>query len=274
MRGEAREISLAQWMVTASTSRTLPSTRTAVVARCTVSPTAVLQANSILPRDAGIARRSCLKAPGSARLIGCIAIRSYHSTMRLVLASTSPRRMELLRRAGFVFEILAVDVDERTWPNESPSKYVRRLAAEKSARAMAVIIERNAPVSVDVVVLAADTAVVVDDAILGKPHDDQDARAMLGQLSGRSHEVLTAVSFRSGASELGEVEITTVWFAPLSPEDIEWHVASGEGHDKAGAYAIQGRASRFILRIEGSYSNVVGLPMARVFELLRRIGQA
>jgi septum formation protein len=120
-------------------------------------------------------------------------------------------------------------------------------------------------------VLGADTTVVVDGEILGKPADDADVARMLRRLSGRRHEVLTGVSLRRGAYEMGRVETTAVEFAPLSDEHIAWYVASGEGRDKAGAYAIQGLASRFIPRIDGSYSNVVGLPLACVHELLTEI---
>ncbi len=184
--------------------------------------------------------------------------------MRLILASASPRRAELLRAAGFEFDTITVDVDETPRAGEAPAAYVRRLAAEKSAAA-AVAVSREGPA----VVLAADTAVVVDGEILGKPRDDGEAAAMLRRLAGRRHDVMTGISLRRGAYELGRVETTAVQVAPLTDADIAWYVASGEGRDKAGAYAIQGLASRFILRIEGSYSNVVGLPVAAVFELLR-----
>jgi septum formation protein len=237
--------------------------------------------------------------------------------MRLVLASASPRRAELLRAAGYEFDIIAVDIDESRRDSESPSTYVRRLAAEKSA-AYAVSgislsadrrdpkagrrdpkagrrdpkTDRRDPKRValqhapalqdttvarpfqgrdDVVILAADTTVVVGDAILGKPRDDEEVASMLRCLSGRRHEVVTGISLRRGAFEAGRVETTAVHFAPLSEEDVAWYVASGEGRDKAGAYAIQGRAARFIRRIEGSYSNVVGLPLATVHELLVQI---
>jgi len=197
--------------------------------------------------------------------------------MRLVLASASPRRAELLTAAGFSFELLAVDVDERLAADEAPSAYVRRLAAEKSSRAMARLLAA-APTGADgprslreTLVLGADTAVVVDGRVLGKPGDDGEARAMLAQLAGRRHEVMTGVSLRSMTDELHVVETTAVWFAPLGADEIAWYVASGEGRDKAGAYAIQGLAARFIPRIEGSYSNVVGLPVARVHELVKRL---
>jgi septum formation protein len=183
--------------------------------------------------------------------------------VRLILASVSPRRAELLHAAGYEFDIVAVDIDERVRNGERAEDYVRRVAMEKSGRA---------PTRRRDVVLAADTAVVVDSEILGKPADDEDARRMLGLLSGREHQVLTGVSLRSGTLELGGVESTSVWFSPLSRPDIDWYVASGEGGDKAGGYAIQGLASRFIHRIDGSYSNVVGLPIHRVAQLMTEIG--
>lgn len=186
--------------------------------------------------------------------------------MRLVLASASPRRAELLRAAGFVFDIRPVDVDETPRGDESPERYVRRLAAEKSAAAVGIDAATDGAV-----VIGADTAVVIDDAILSKPIDDRDAEAMLRRLSGRRHDVLTGVSVRTGPQEVGRVETTGVHFAALDAADLAWYVASGEGRDKAGAYAIQGLASRFIPRIEGSYSNVVGLPVSAVFELLREL---
>jgi septum formation protein len=185
--------------------------------------------------------------------------------VRLILASASPRRAELLRAAGYSFETVVTDVDERRNGDESPSIYVRRLAAEKSAAALAIVKDPAA------IILGADTTVVVDGDILAKPADDEEAEAMLRRLSGRAHEVLTGVSVRRGAFEMGRVESTRVYVVPLSSDDIAWYVASGEGRDKAGAYAIQGMASRFIPRIEGSYSNVVGLPIASVVELLRDV---
>jgi septum formation protein len=182
--------------------------------------------------------------------------------MRLILASASPRRAELLRAAGVDFEVVSTDIDEAMCPGETPSGYVRRLASEKAAAAMAVV---GAP---QALILGADTAVVVDDDILGKPQDDADAAAMLRRLSGRGHEVMTGICLRGTDIEVVRVEITAVFFAPLSDEDVAWYVASGEGRDKAGAYAIQGLASRFIPRIDGSYSNVVGLPIESVNQIL------
>jgi septum formation protein len=187
--------------------------------------------------------------------------------MRLILASASPRRAELLRAAGFAFDVVVSDIDESIRPGESPAAYVRRLAAEKSAVAQAAT-NRIGTASI---FLGADTTVVVDGAMLGKPQDDREAAAMLRMLSGRRHEVLSGISLRQGASEVGHVEATAVDFRTLLEEEVAWYVASGEGRDKAGAYAIQGLASRFIPRIDGSYSNVVGLPIASVAGLLRSL---
>lgn len=193
--------------------------------------------------------------------------------MRLVLASASPRRAELLRAAGFEFETMVVDVDERVHPGENPEDYVRRLAMEKSARALAGLetCATTGPTEAGSLVLAADTAVVVDETILGKPTDDQDAASMLKRLSGRPHEVVTGVSLRRNGRESNRVETTTVEFSALTDADIAWYIESGEGRDKAGAYGIQGLASRFIPAIHGSYSNVVGLPIAIVHELVAEI---
>jgi septum formation protein len=184
----------------------------------------------------------------------------------LILASRSPRRAELLRAAGFNFEVLPANVDETPLPRETPEAHVRRLAQEKAS----VAFEQRA----DVVVLGADTVVVIGDRMLGKPRDPEDAAAMLRALSGRAHEVLTGVSTIAPAGytprHFTEVERTRVWFSPLTNDEIAWYVASGEPMDKAGAYAIQGLASRFIDRIEGSYSNVVGLPIALVYRAVAK----
>jgi len=202
--------------------------------------------------------------------------------MRLVLASASPRRADLLRAAGFAFETLVVDVDETVQPGETAAAYARRLAMEKSARAWEALCKTNpakggSHVQVvgagfsRTVVLGADTVVVVEGRILGKPRGDVEAASMLRELSGRSHEVLTGISLRAEGRERGRVETTIVEFLPLTEADVAWYVTSGEGRDKAGAYAIQGLASRFIPRIQGSYSNVVGLPVAAVHELVDEI---
>ena len=180
---------------------------------------------------------------------------------RIILASASPRRAELLRAAGIAFDVQAANVDEETISGESPTDYVSRLAEAKAR----VVHERDG----EQTVLAADTAVVIDGEILSKPIDEADAKRMLRMLSARTHEVLTAVSvFHPGQIVDTRVETTTVEFAPLSDQEIEWYVASGECMDKAGAYAVQGLASRFVTRVNGSYSNVVGLPIALVYQML------
>ncbi len=199
--------------------------------------------------------------------------------MRLILASASPRRAELLRAAGYTFDVVVADVDESTRAGEAPAAYVRRLAADKSAAALASVVSGFSRTGEgppegghdQAIILGADTTVVVDGAILGQPRDDEDLRAMLQRLSGKTHQVLTGVSLRQGAYEAGRVETTSVVLRALTDEEIAWYVASGEGRDKAGGYAIQGLASRFIPSIAGSYSNVVGLPVACVEELLRSL---
>ena len=184
--------------------------------------------------------------------------------VRLLLASASPRRAELLASAGFVFEVEPTEIDERPLPGETPSACVLRLADAKAA----IVAGRHR----EAVVLAADTVVVIDGVMLGKPADDRDAAGMLARLSGKNHEVLTGVAVRADGGQVSAVERTVVLFQRLAPEEIAWYVASGEPRGKAGAYAVQGLASRFVERVEGSYSNVVGLPVARVYQLLRQIG--
>src|SRR5262245_925068 len=180
---------------------------------------------------------------------------------RIILASASPRRAELLRAAGIDFEIQPADVDETIGGEESPVEYVSRLAEAKGR----LVYERDSGRTV----LAADTAVVVDAHILGKPVDEADAVRMLRLLSGRTPYVVTAVPIvHPGGIVDTRVDTTTVEFAPLSDADISWYVSTGEPMDKAGAYAVQGLASRFVSRIEGSYSNVVGLPVALAYQML------
>jgi septum formation protein len=186
--------------------------------------------------------------------------------MTLLLASASPRRAELLRASGFQFEVRPADVDESVRSGETPRDYVRRVA---EAKARAVL-----PAAGSRIVLAGDTTVVVDGQILGKPSDDADAVRMLRLLSGRWHEVMTAVTVARGTRVRTDVEVTRVEFAPLSDEEVSWYVESGEPRDRAGAYAVQGLASRFVTRVDGSYSNVVGLPVALVYAMLRADGLA
>jgi septum formation protein len=267
------------------------------VARSTAGPTAARHAKPTLPSDNGVSRSRSTSAPGNACVSGLNQSPNHQITqspdvvdpiiasVRLILASASPRRAELLRAAGYEFEVVVADVDERAREGETPASYVRRLAAEKSAAVMAALKgcatsepSETAPVLVaqpfraaDAIIIGADTTVVVDGEILGKPRDDGEAAEMLVRLAGRRHDLLTGVSIRHGAHEVGRVESTAVWFSMLTTEDIAWYVARGEGRDKAGAYAIQGLASRFIPRIDGSYANVVGLPVAAVAELLRSV---
>ena len=184
--------------------------------------------------------------------------------MKLILASSSPRRSALLTAAGYTFEVRVADVDETPLRGEGAAELVRRLAALKA---------RTVPCAADEVVLAADTTVACDGAIMNKPEDEAEATEMLRRLSGQEHEVFTGVTLRHVGGEETFVERTLVWFAPLSEADIAWYVASGEPLGKAGAYGIQGRASRFITRVEGSYPNVVGLPTAQVAKHLAKFVQ-
>jgi septum formation protein len=186
--------------------------------------------------------------------------------MRLVLASASPRRAELLTTAGYRFEVRAADVDETQRPGEVPGGYALRVARAKAAKVADELSQ------VGCCVLAADTVVVAGRRTLGKPRDAADAREMLQLLSGAVHEVMTAVVVRHSGEEATDIVTTRVRFLPLTTDEIDWYVSSGEPEGKAGAYAIQGRASRFIDWIEGSWSNVVGLPVATVYRMLGRAG--
>ncbi len=199
----------------------------------------------------------------------------------LILASASPRRRELLTQAGLEFEVEPADIDETPLPNEGAAAYVQRVATEK-AQAVCAAYRARHPESGPVTFLAADTAVVLPDSsgdagtILGKPLNPADAERMLGLLSGRTHAVMTgiaAVSSSRPGRMVVDVEITQVTFNVMTPDEIEDYVATGEPLDKAGAYAIQGFAARWIPRIEGDYFNVVGLPIARVIALLAEAGQ-
>jgi septum formation protein len=182
--------------------------------------------------------------------------------LKLVLASRSPRRAELLRAAGIEFTVRSVEIDETPRAGEVPRDYVLRLAAEKA---------RAIEADEGEVVLAADTTVVLGTEIMGKPVDAADATRMLRALAGQKHKVITGVFLKRGAYLMGDIATTNVWMAPVSDAEIADYVASGEPVDKAGAYAIQGLASRFIERISGSYSNVVGLPIALVYRMMRSL---
>ncbi len=190
--------------------------------------------------------------------------------MKLILASASPRRAEILRNAGIHFEIRKTNVDESHLTGEVPGDYVRRLALAKALSAAAKYRDPR----VETLVLGADTVVVVDAAILGKPASQDDARSMLRRISGRVHEVHTGLALLRTPGTMQRVieEITRVHFASLTEREIEDYIGTGEPFDKAGAYAIQGIGGRYVTRIEGCYFNVMGLPLARLWSLLRELG--
>lgn len=199
--------------------------------------------------------------------------------MTLYLASKSPRRRQLLEQLGVAFQVLDVEIPEVPEPGETPSDYVRRLALDK-ARAGLTALE-SAPASAaaqapdgDVWVLGSDTEVVLDGEVFGKPADADDAVAMLRRLSGREHEVLTAVCLAGPGGREVAVCATRVRFAALDATAIRVYVATGEPFGKAGAYAIQGRAGAFVSHLSGSYSGVMGLPLYETAALLRRAGFA
>ena len=185
--------------------------------------------------------------------------------MRLILASASLRRAELLAAAGFDFDVVPADIDETALPDEPPVDYVLRVARAKADHVAAKAQTDGR------IVLAADTAVVAGGRLMGKPKDREDAASMLQLLSGATHEVLTGVVLRRGSRRLDRVVSTRVEFQPLTPAEMAWYIETGEPDGKAGGYGIQGRAARFIDRIEGSWSNVVGLPISTVYRLLAEL---
>jgi len=181
----------------------------------------------------------------------------------LILASGSPRRRDLLDALGLAFRVRPVDVDETPHAGEGPRAYVRRLAEEKAA----------AQVEPAELVLAADTSVILDGEILGKPTDEADARTMLGRLAGREHLVLTGVALHhAGAGVRTHIEESRVRIAALTPEEITWYVATGETMDKAGGYAVQGLGAMFVESIHGDYTNVVGLPLPATYRMFKAQG--
>jgi len=184
---------------------------------------------------------------------------------RLILASSSPRRRELLSAAGFVLDVVPADIDETPRPGENPRDLVVRLALEKAAKTAAT------HGSNDVIVVAADTAVVLDDVAYSKPIDDDDARGMLRRLSGRTHQVLTGWCVRQGDEVDSGVVETAVTFRPLADHEIDRWLETGEHRDKAGAYAIQGGAIVFVASVDGCLSNVIGLPVDTVVTAVRRL---
>ncbi len=183
----------------------------------------------------------------------------------IYLASKSPRRQELLRQIDVPFELLAVDIDETKRGNETPEQYVLRMAIEKAAAGRTLASTPQA-------VLAADTSVVIDEDCLGKPESEEQALQMLRRLSGREHQVMSAVAIDYNNDVVSRLSTTAVVFKPLSEEEITNYWRTGEPMDKAGAYAIQGKAAVFVERISGSYSGVVGLPLFETEQLLRQLG--
>jgi septum formation protein len=190
-------------------------------------------------------------------------VNTAQTSIPLILASASPRRRELLAQAGFTFEVITADVPEIRKPGEDPIRFVTRLAREK---AEAVLAREDIPPNA--LILGADTIVLLDEEVLGKPQDAPDAARMLRLLSGRTHQVITGVCLAKGRERQRAAEVTFVRFTTLSDEEIEAYVATGEPLDKAGAYAIQGRAGRWVPRIHGCYFNVVGLPLALVSSMI------
>jgi septum formation protein len=184
-------------------------------------------------------------------------------TRRLVLASTSPRRRELLTQAGFTFDVLPADLDETQLPGEDPVAYVKRLALQK-ARAVQALHPHAT-------VIGADTTVVLDGSVLGKPADAADAERMLRSLAGNRHQVHTGVAIVTESKALQHVETTSVFFSPMEDADLAHYIGTGDSLDKAGAYGIQGYAARWITRIEGDFFNVMGLPIAATVRLLGQI---
>jgi len=184
----------------------------------------------------------------------------------IILASTSPRRRDLLLQIGLGFTIDPADVDERALPDELPETYALRVALDKAR-----VAAQRAGAGI---IIAADTIVVLDDAVLGKPSDLKDAERMLAMLSGKMHRVITGLAVLDAATgrALTRASITNVWFRDLSPENIAWYVRTGEPLDKAGAYGIQEKGALLITRIEGCYFNVVGLPLSVLFDMLRELG--
>jgi septum formation protein len=185
----------------------------------------------------------------------------------LHLASKSPRRSELLARLGLEFGILDLDVPEHRLPGEPAEEYVRRVAREKAGAGLLQVMAVPGAL-----VLGADTEVVLDDEVFGKPRDRDDAASMLRRLSGRMHQVISAVSVVSAGRELQAVSFSEVTFATLGDADIDAYLATGEWDGKAGAYAIQGRAQTFIAHLSGSFSGVMGLPLYETAQLLRQFG--
>jgi len=214
------------------------------------------------------------EAHGAAEALPNVQPDATLEDVKLILASASPRRRELLAQAGLKFTVAAANLNEDRLPEEAAAAYVQRLAEEKAQAVWNAY--KSLPGFEDtaddpLIVLGADTCVVSDGHILGKPTDIADARRMLELLSGRTHAVLTGLAAISSGKTVRDIEVTQVTFNQLTDRDIAQYIATGEPLDKAGAYAIQGYAARWIPRIEGDYFNVVGLPIARTITLLEEV---
>jgi septum formation protein len=190
--------------------------------------------------------------------------------MKLILASTSPRRAEILRNAGFVFEVFPTHTDETRQPDEAAEDYVRRIAQGKALAAREKLRATGEPA----ILIAADTLVLAEGQILTKPQDAADARRMLRMMSGKSHEILTGLVILRlpDGAETVHIERTRVEMLPISDDEIESYLRTGESFDKAGAYGIQGVAGRYVAKIDGCYFNVMGLPLSRVWRAIRALG--
>ena len=213
-------------------------------------------------------RNNQTSAPGLDDLTGRLGERAQMIALpKIILASASPRRVEILRIVGWPFETLPTNIDETRKNDEGAAAYVQRLARAKA--------EAAAQRGPGLLVVGADTTVVIGAHILEKPNDQDDARRMLRQLSGQWHQVLTGVAVINGATSESRVayETTEVKFAVMTRDEIDWYVSSGEPMDKAGAYAIQGLGARFIEEIRGDYFNVVGLPVRLLYKLLTKAGR-
>jgi septum formation protein len=185
---------------------------------------------------------------------------------RIFLASTSSRRKELLSQLGVEFDVLKIDIDETPLRDEKPESYVQRMALEKANAGWELCKKQQS------LVIAADTSVIIDQQILGKPCSEQDAEKMLISLSGRSHQVMSSVAVMNQESPFVALNVNTVRFSKLTDEQIEWYLNTREGIDKAGSYAVQGLAAQFIEHIEGSYSGIMGLPLYETALLLKQAG--
>lgn len=189
-------------------------------------------------------------------------------SVELILASNSPRRLLLLQQLGITAKVLSVEIDESPHPNETATQYVMRMAKEKNQQAQAIARKTNQYLPI----LTADTCIALDQQILGKPTSPIVAKTMLQQLSGRTHQVLTAITLSFEKQQLSCLQQSEVTFKPLNQREIDSYIASGEPLDKAGAYAIQGKAAAFIQTLSGSYSGVMGLPLFETSQLLQQLG--